>query len=307
MITQYFKGQTAIITGAGAGMGREHALLLARYGAAIVVNSVTDSGQAVVDEIIASGGKAVFGKCDVSDPAQARELTLLAIENFGGVQIIVSNAGIINHKSFTEMTYEDFDHVMKVNAYGAFNIVNAAWPHLVEQNYGRVVMASSSSTFASQSSIGHYAASKGAILGLAKSLASEGVEHGITVNVLSPGAFTRMAGNLTDVKARKLREQTAPASLVAPVVGWLVLPENTINNAIVEAAAGRAAETFIGSTRGYWNKDLSIEDLINQKDQVFDRTGAGTFATTGESIRWSTMNTGWDTELATPTTEVPQG
>lgn len=293
----YFDGQVAIVTGAGAGMGREHALLLAREGAAVVVNDVSPAGQETVDEIVAGGGTAVFGKHDVSIPEQADALVAMATEDLGGVQIVVSNAAIIGNVPFVDMDYATFDKVMKINAYGAFNVLRAAWPHLLQQQYGRVVMVSSSSAWASQPEIGHYAASKGAVLGLAKTLAAEGKAHGITVNILAPGAFTQMAGSASDEQRRQM-ETMMPASLVSPVVGWLVRKENAYNGEIFEASAGRAAYDFVGSTRGYWSKDLTIDELIQNEERVVDTDGHLVIEDTEQVSNWMTVeNTGWSAEL----------
>ncbi|MGD6741881.1 SDR family NAD(P)-dependent oxidoreductase [Streptomyces sp. BH106] len=300
MSDQIFQGEVAIITGSGAGMGKEHALLLASRGAAVVVNDLAPSAQDVVDEIVAAGGKATLSKHDVSDPEQAKALVQTAIDTFGGLHIVVSNAAIIRNVRFIDMDYAGFDQVMKVNAYGAFNVLNAAWPHLVAQQYGRVVMVSSSSAWMSQPEIGHYAASKGAVLGLAKTLSAEGEEFGITVNVLAPGAFTQLAASLDDPEdKRKVMETMMHASLVAPVLAWLVRKENTLNGQIIETAAGRAALNFIGSTKGYWSKDLTVEDLIANGDKVLDQDGFAAIGSTAELAEWMTnTNTGWAEELS---------
>ncbi|WBU37578.1 SDR family NAD(P)-dependent oxidoreductase [Homoserinibacter sp. YIM 151385] len=297
-MSQHFAGQVAIVTGAGAGMGREHALLLASQGAAVVVNDLAESAQAVVDEISAAGGRAVLSRHDVSDWEQAGELVELAVRELGGLHLVVSNAAIIRNVPFGEMGPEDFEKVMRVNAFGAFNVARRAWPVLVEQGFGRLVLVSSSSAWVSQPLIAHYAASKGAVLGMAKSLAAEGAEHGITVNVLAPGAFTQMSGEMTDETARKQSETMMPARLVAPVVAWLLRRENTHNGEIFEAAAGRAAHNFVGSTKGYWSKDLSIEDLVDHADEVTATDGYTVLETTVQLANWMTMeNTGWAAEL----------
>ncbi|GAB3616887.1 SDR family oxidoreductase [Okibacterium endophyticum] len=294
-----FDGQVAVVTGAGAGMGREHALLLAHEGAAVVVNDLSPTAHEVVDEIISAGGRAVVSMHDVSDPGQAKALIGAALSEFGGLHMVVSNAAVIRNVPFREMDFDTFDRVMKVNAYGAFNVVNAAWPHLEDQGYGRIVMVSSSSAWVSQPLIAHYAASKGAVLGLAKTLAVEGAEHGITVNVLAPGAFTGMSGAMEDETARKQSETMMPARLVAPVVGWLLRRDNVLNGQIIEAAAGRAALNFVGSTRGHWNKDLTIADLVANGDRVLDRDGFAVLDDTAQLTNWMTAeNTGWAEELA---------
>lgn len=299
MSDMLFEGQVAVVTGSGAGMGREHALLLASRGAAVVVNDLAPTAHEVVDEIIAAGGTATLSAHDVSDPAQAEALIQTAIDTFGGIHIVVSNAAIIRSVRFIDMDLAAFDRIMKVNAYGAFNVLKAAWPHLVAQNYGRIVAVSSSSAWTSQPEIGHYAASKGAVLGLAKTLAAEGAEFGITVNVLAPGAFTAMAGSQDDPAARQMMETMMPAALVAPVVGWLVRRENELNGQIIEAAAGRAALNFIGSTKGYWNRHLTIDDLVDNSARVLDKDGFAAIDSTAELAAWMTgENTGWAAELA---------
>jgi NAD(P)-dependent dehydrogenase (short-subunit alcohol dehydrogenase family) len=295
----YFDGQVAIVTGAGGGMGKQHALLLAAEGAAVVVNDVSPAAQDTVAEIEAAGGRAAVSRHDISDHAQARELVAVAVEQLGGLHVVVSNAAIIRNVPFLEMDHATFDKVMQVNAYGAFNVLNAAWPHLVEQGYGRVVLVSSSSAWISQPLIAHYAASKGAVLGLAKSLAVEGAPHGITVNVLAPGAFTQMSGEMEDEVARRQAETMMPASLVAPVVGWLVRRENTRTGEIFEAAGGRAAQNFVGSTKGFWKKDLTIEDLVEHEAAVVDPEGFAVLENTARLTAWMTVeNTGWADGLA---------
>jgi NAD(P)-dependent dehydrogenase (short-subunit alcohol dehydrogenase family) len=293
-----FEGRVALVTGAGAGMGREHARLLARLGSAVVVNDLADTAKETVDLITGEGGRALAVQADVSAPEGAQAAVEAARSELGGLHVVVSNAAIIKNVPFGEMDFAEFDRVMKVNAYGAFNVLNAAWPHLVEQGYGRVVMVSSSSAWIQQPLIGHYAASKGAVLGLAKTLAAEGAPHGITVNVLAPGAFTAMAGVLEDEEARKRVEIMMPASLVSPAVAWLTREDNTHNGQIFEVSAGRAARNFVGSTKGFWRKDLSYEDLLAHEAEVLDTEGFSVIEDTVELTRWMTeTNTGWAAEF----------
>jgi len=294
MTEQLFKGQVAIVTGAGGGMGREHALLLARLGASVVVNDVSKAARRVVEEIESAGGRATTSHHDISDPGQAGELVQSAVDAFGGLHIVVSNAGIIRNVPFAEMDLEKFDRVMKVNAYGAFNVVRAAWPHFQTQRYGRLVMVGSSSAWVSQPLIAHYAASKGAVLGLTKTLAAEGGPLGITANVIAPGAFTAMSGEMTDEHARKLAETRMAPRLVSPVVAWLARRENQFNGEIFEVAAGRAALNFVGSTPGYWSKDLTVADLVAHEDEVVSREGYAVLPDTVKLSEWMTgANTGW--------------
>lgn len=294
-----FDGQVAIVTGAGAGMGREHAKLLAARGAAVVVNDITqDHAEETVKMIVDAGGKAVVNHDDVSVEASANKIVEAAIQHFGRLDILVSNAAIIKNVPFTEMTTQEFDRVLKVNTYGAFHVTKAAWSHFVKQKYGRILLVISSSAFVSQPLISHYAASKGAVLGMGKTIAAEGVEHGITVNMLAPGAFTAMAGSMEDEEARKQMEIMMPSSLVAPVAAWLVHKDNTLNGEIIEAAAGRAALNFVGSSKGYWNKELTIEDLFVNQEKILSKEGFATLENTVLLSNWMTVeNTGWAAEL----------
>jgi NAD(P)-dependent dehydrogenase (short-subunit alcohol dehydrogenase family) len=289
-----FDGQVALVTGAGAGMGREHALQLARQGAAVLVNDVGESAEGVVEEIRAGGGRAALSRHDVSDPEHARQIVDTALTELGGLHLVVSNAAIVRSVPFADMDFAAFDEVMKVNAYGTFNVVNAAWGHLVEQGFGRLVLVTSAAAWIPMAQIAHYAASKGAVLGMAKSLSAEGADHGITVNVLAPAAYTQMFGEMPDEASRKRAETMMPASLVSPVVSWLLRRENTLNGQIIEAAGGRAALNFVGSTRGYWNKDLTVQDLVDNAAVVTDPEGFKVLENAVENIVWATTETtGW--------------
>lgn len=289
-----FDEQVAIITGAGNGMGKEHAKLLASRGAAVVVNDLSQNAATVVEEIIAAGGKAVASHDDVSTVEGANSLINTAIKSFGRLDILVSNAGIINSTNFEDMAVENFEKVMRINAFGAFYVTQAAFKIFKEQKYGRIVLVSSSSAYLSQPFISHYAASKGAVLGLGKSIAAEGVEHGILVNMIMPGAFTAMSGNQANEEARKQSEKMMPARLVSPVVAWLAHKDNTYNGEIIEVASGRAAKNFIGSTKGYWNEDLSIEQLFEHQNKIFNTDGFAELTDTTVLAEWMTIkNTGW--------------
>lgn len=290
-----FDDQVAIVTGSGGGMGREHAKLLASRGASVVVNDLSKDAEETVQMIKDEGGAAVVNHDDVSTEEGASSIIESALSNFGRIDILVSNAGIIKNVPFSDMTEKEFDRVMRVNAYGAFLVTKAAWPHFVKQKYGRVVLVTSSSAFVSQPLISHYAASKGAVLGMGKTLASEGEEYGITVNMLAPGAFTGMSGSMEDEEAKKRMETMMDPALVSPVVAWLVHRDNIYNGEIIEASAGRAALNFVGSAKGYWNKNLTIEDLFENKDKIFDEDGYKNIKDTVKLSSWMTVeNTGWE-------------
>ena len=250
----------------------------------------TAAAAAVRDEIAATGGRAVVSTHDVSDPGQAKDIIDTAISEFGGIHLVVSNAGIISSHTFDELTVTEFERVMRVNAFGSFNVVHAAWPHLMAQKFGRVVVVTSSTVWVPQVGIAHYAASKGAVLGMGTTIAHEGAAHGITVNMLAPGAFTAMAGELPP-EARRLSELIQSPALVSPVVCWLLRKENTLNGKIIEASSGRAAINFVGSGRGYWKKDLTIDDLVAHADEVLLEAGYAIIEDTTRLVSWMTTET----------------
>ena len=292
MSEQIFAGQTAIITGAGHGLGEQYAKLLAWLGASVVVNDIAPTADDVVDAISADGGRAVASRHDVSDYQQMQELVATALDAFGGLQIVISNAVTAVVVPFEETDPAAFDRIMKVNVYGYYNLLHVAWPHLLEQRYGRVVLVSSPSVFAGFRNVSAYATSKGADLGLAMSLAAEGEDHGITVNVLAPGAATH-ADALPDTPMANYHKKTMQPALVAPAVAWLCRKENALNGEIIEAIGGRVAYNFFASTRGYWNEDLTLDDLIANTDQIFDQEGFRIVDNDKTSMSWAAENWGW--------------
>ncbi|MCY4657635.1 MAG: SDR family NAD(P)-dependent oxidoreductase, partial [Gammaproteobacteria bacterium] len=196
-----FEGKVVIVTGAGGGLGRCHALSFAEQGARVVVNDLggsvhgdgeSDMADQVVDEIKAGGGEAVANKASVSDPDGARSIVEDALKAFGTVDILINNAGILRDKSFKNMTLEEFDLVLDVHLRGSSYVTKAAWPIMYEKNWGRVVFTSSTSGIFGNFGQANYGAAKMAMLGFMNVLAIEGASHNIRVNCLAPGAATRM-------------------------------------------------------------------------------------------------------------------
>lgn len=193
-------GQEAIVTGAGRGLGRAHALLLAERGASVVVNDLggdfdgtgedAQPAEEVVQEILAAGGRAVANIASVADPRGAESIVQDAMDHFGRLDIVVNNAGIIVFEPFPDSPLDIFTHVLGVHLHGSFNVTRAAWPHLVRQEYGRVVLTTSGGALGSASVVG-YASAKGALISLGRSLAQAGQAVGIKVNMLAPIAITR--------------------------------------------------------------------------------------------------------------------
>ena len=221
-----FNGRVAIVTGAGGGLGRQHALALAARGAKVLVNDLgsgvhgeggsVSPAQAVVDEIRAAGGEALANGASVTDFAAVEAMVQQAIDAWGRVDILVNNAGILRDKSFAKMDIADFRLVVDVHLMGAAHCCKAVWPHMVAQEYGRIVMTTSSTGLYGNFGQANYGAAKLAQVGLMQTLAIEGAKHHIHVNALAPTAATRMTEGLmpAEVLAMLLPEAVVPAMLV---------------------------------------------------------------------------------------------
>ncbi|WP_408909634.1 SDR family NAD(P)-dependent oxidoreductase [Streptomyces solicavernae] len=229
-------GQVAIVTGAGGGLGRAHALALAERGVKVVVNDVDGDGSgaaAVVAEIVGSGGEAVACEADITDVAAVQEMVDGAVERWGRVDILINNAGILRDKSFAKMDLADFRKVVDVHLMGSVNCTKAVWPHMVAQGYGRILMTTSASGIYGNFGQANYGAAKSALVGLTNVLAIEGERKGIRVNALAPTAATRMTdGLISDEDAAKLGPET-----IAPGAVFLV-SEQAPNGVVLGAGAG---------------------------------------------------------------------
>jgi NAD(P)-dependent dehydrogenase (short-subunit alcohol dehydrogenase family) len=262
-------GRVAIVTGAGGGLGREHALALAARGAHVVVNDVGGAldgsgndrsrAQMVVDEIISAGGTAIADANSVADMEGAEAMVRAATETFGRVDIVVNNAGIIQDKSFHNMTGESFDQVIAVHLKGSFNVTKAAWPQMREQGFGRLLFTSSGAGVFGNFGQANYAAAKAGLIGLTKTLAIEGARNGITANAICPIARTRM----TEEILGKFLVERAAARLVSPLVVWLASDECTDTGNVYTVGGGRVARFVVGMTEGWTRTDgeLTPEDV----------------------------------------------
>jgi NAD(P)-dependent dehydrogenase (short-subunit alcohol dehydrogenase family) len=272
-----FEGRVAIVTGAGRGLGRAYARLLARLGARVVVNDLggsmsgagTDPGPAsdVVQEIVGAGGDAIVDTNDVASVAGARAIVDGAVEQFGRIDVLVNNAGIMRWAAMPDIDEESFTHHLAVHLGGTLNTTRAAWPHLVEQRYGRIVMTTSAGIFGLPNNTS-YAAAKGGVIGLARSLATAGAEHGIAVNLIAPGAFTRMAG------PGEGAPEMSP-DLVAPMVAFLAHEDCPVNGEMYAAGFGRFARVFIATTEGYVHASgaPSVDDVAEHWATINDEAG----------------------------------
>ena len=252
-----FKNRVAIVTGAGGGLGRLHALALAARGAKVVVNDLggardgsggsVSAAQAVVAEIEAAGGVAMANGASVTDYAAAQAMVQAAVDAWGRVDILVNNAGILRDKSFAKMEMDDFRMVMDVHVMGAVHCTKAVWPHMVAQKYGRILMTTSSSGLYGNFGQSNYGAAKMALVGLMQTLSIEGAKNHIHVNCLAPTAATRMTEDLMPppVLAALKPEAVVPAMLVLGA-------EDAPNRTILCAGAGSVEAAHITLTQGSW-------------------------------------------------------
>ncbi|HEX5588219.1 MAG TPA: SDR family NAD(P)-dependent oxidoreductase [Acidimicrobiia bacterium] len=276
-----FDGLVALVTGAGRGLGREHARLLAARGAALVVNDRPGSRDvaAVVDEIVAAGGRAVGYEGDVAEPGEAASVVASALATFGRIDAVIANAGVLRSADLADTDDALWDEVVGVNLRGAFATARAAWPSMTAQGSGRVVFTTSNSGLLGVPGSSAYAASKAGLWGLTRVLALEGSEHGIGVNAIAPIAFTAMsAGSRAAPESWRTgtgdawAERLAP-ELVAPVVGWLAHPECTLNGEILSVAGGRVARFFLGLTPGVVDDALTVESVRAHEEEIVREDG----------------------------------
>ncbi|HEX5588654.1 MAG TPA: SDR family NAD(P)-dependent oxidoreductase [Acidimicrobiia bacterium] len=273
-----FDGRVAIVTGAGGGLGREHALLLAARGALVVVNDVGGAldgsgtsatpAEQTAAEIVAAGGEAVVDTNSVATPEGGEAIVQSAVDAFGHVDIVVNNAGILRDKAFHNMTDDLVQAVFDVHLRGAFNVTRPAWRLMREQNYGRVVNTTSTAGLLGNFGQANYSAAKSGLVGFTRVLAIEGERHNIKANLISPIARTRM----TEEVLGTLVELVDPAQ-VSPVVAWLAHEECPVTGNIYSVGGGRVSRFFIGLTPGYVNRDLSVEDVRDHFDEINDPEG----------------------------------
>ncbi|HEY6533478.1 MAG TPA: SDR family NAD(P)-dependent oxidoreductase [Acidimicrobiales bacterium] len=271
-------GRVAIVTGAGRGIGRAHAMLLAERGAAVVVN---DSGvnllgtepspevaNAVAAEIISAGGRAAASTASVADDPESVVAT--AVDAFGGVDVVVNNAGVNIRGPFGETTLDDFRHHISVHLYGAVGVTLAAWPHLVASGVGRVVNTTSSTIFGIANRTA-YSAAKGAIFGFTRSLAVDGEPYGVKANCVAPAAGTRMslASDMSEAILARMRDEMPP-ELVAPLVAYLAHEDCAVTGETLSVVAGKVTRIALGETAGFTDAHLTPEVVRDRIDEALD-------------------------------------
>jgi len=279
-----FKDKVVIITGAGGGLGKAHALEFASRGAKVVVNDLGGSGDGtgasdmadqVVEEIRAAGGVAIANKASVSDKAGAKSIVDDAVAEFGTVDILVNNAGILRDKSFKNLELKDWDLVMDVHLNGTAYVTHAAWPIMYQKNYGRIVMTSSTSGIYGNFGQANYGAAKMGMLGLINVLAIEGASKNVRVNGLAPAAETRLIGMIPgrDVDPDNPDPMRHP-KLVTPAV-LLMCSDDAPTGKVIQAGNGRFATCAIFSNDDLqFDADVTYEDLLARKEQLLDMSGA---------------------------------
>ena len=287
-----FEGRVAVITGAGRGIGRAYALLLADRGARVVVNDLGGSMQGVgtdatvattvASEIAAAGGSAIADEHDVASAGGAQALIDAAVENFGRLDILINNAGIIKWAGLPDADQDNVERHLAVHVLGSFNTTRAAWPVMAEQGYGRIVMTTSSGIFGLPKNLS-YATAKAGVIGLTRSLATTSATHGIRVNLIAPAAFTRMAGQDADADPDDAASPMSPG-LVAPLVAFLAHEDCPVNGEMYAAGAGRFARIFIASTPGYVAADPTIEDIAAHWGAINEEKG---YFVPGDLPEWS--------------------
>jgi len=263
------EGRVAIVTGAGGGLGREHALFLARWGARVVVNDVAAAAaEAVAAEIRSAGGMAMPVAGSVTDEAAVASMVKCAVDEWERVDILVNNAGILRDKSFAKMTLDDFRLVLDVHLMGAVICSRAAWEQMRTQKYGRIVMTTSSSGLYGNFGQANYGAAKMALVGLMQTLAIEGEKYGIRVNCLAPSAATQMTAGILSAESLQALEP----GLVSPALLALVC-EDAPTRAIVCAGGGHFARAYVTLTQGaqVGGGDDAGDHVIQSWDAISNR------------------------------------
>jgi len=270
-----FDDRVAVITGAGRGLGAAYARLLASRGAKIVVNDPGvsmggdggDAGpaQQVVDDIITAGGTAIANTDSVATPEGGAAIVEAALKEYGSVDILIHNAGIVRRGPLKELSYEDFESVLDVHLRGGFHVVRAAFPHMCDARYGRIILTGSINGLYGNRDVVNYSVAKAGLIGLSNVAAIEGEEYNIKSNIILPGAVTRMAEGLDTSKFPPMDPE-----LVAPAVAWMAHESCTLSGEMLVSIAGRIARAYAAETRGVHRPEWTIEDVAAEIEAICD-------------------------------------
>jgi NAD(P)-dependent dehydrogenase (short-subunit alcohol dehydrogenase family) len=281
-MNKFLEGRVAIVTGAGSGLGRAHAMALACHGARVVVNDVAgrhigSPGRTVADEIVRAGGAAIADGGDVTVFAQMEGMVARAIGEWGRIDILVNNAGVLRDKTFSKMSLDDFRLVMDVHLMGAVHCVKAVWEHMRERKYGRIVMTTSSSGLYGNFGQSNYGAAKMALVGLMQTLALEGARQNIRVNCLAPTAATAMTEGVLPPEALA---RLAPANVSPGLIA--LVGEDAPTRTILLAGAGSFESANVTMTQGIFIGDAEdpaaqvrsrMEEILDRQDERVPGTG----------------------------------
>ena len=288
-----FDGRVVVVTGAGRGVGRCHALHLAAKGAEVVVADYgvgidgAGSSRAPADEVVGeikqAGGEAVACYASVADEHGAASIIDTAIDAFGRIDAVINNAGIHHPGAFDELSIEQFRAMFDVHFFGTLFVTRAAWPHFVKARYGRVVNTVSEAMLGGIPELTSYGAAKGAVFGLTRNLATEGPAHGIRVNAVAPRAYTRMSAAHSSALAeylsmpRDVMDQinaSMPPEMCAPAVGFLAHESCQLNGEILQIGMGGVSRIAVVHTPGIAKSPLTAEDIADNIDAIMDATAA---------------------------------
>jgi NAD(P)-dependent dehydrogenase (short-subunit alcohol dehydrogenase family) len=273
--------RVVVVTGAGGGLGREYALTLAKEGASVVVNDIggardgTGAGSAMADQVVAeikdAGGRAVANYDSVAEAAGAENIVKTALDEFGAIHGVVSNAGILRDGTFHKMPFENWDAVLKVHLYGGYNVIRAAWPHFREQSFGRVVVATSTSGLFGNFGQANYSAAKLGLVGLINTLAQEGAKYNIKTNAVAPIAATRMT---QDILPPEVFEKLTP-EYVAPVVAYLCSEEVPDTASVFIVGGGKVQRAALFENAGVTFSNVpSVDDVAAKWNEIDDLSSA---------------------------------
>jgi NAD(P)-dependent dehydrogenase (short-subunit alcohol dehydrogenase family) len=292
-----FDEQVAVISGAGGGLGKQYAMLLASRGARVLVNDIggsvtgdgsnTDAAEAVAEEIHRQGGQAVADSHTVTTPDGGQAIIDIALRTWGRVDIVINNAGIVRDAPFGDITADRLEPLIDVHLKGAFHLTRPAWKVMGEQRHGRVLNTTSAAGILGTPRMSNYGSAKTGLIGFTRVLAAEGADRNIKVNAIAPIAYTRMLAQSVDTASQpdnasdqsvlddlvgQYLQKLDPA-LVAPVAAFLVHRDCPVSGEIYTVGAGHVARFFIGRTEGFYSPQLSVEDVRDHLDEIRDEAG----------------------------------